>query len=155
LPKTLFQFIAMFRFVFFTFMLGSGLLLSSCASSQLPNTQQPSWQSLVATSPVFKQNHTGFALYDIEKKSIVADYQSDRYFTTASNVKLYSFYAGLCMLGDSVPALKYTSRNDSLFFCGTGDPTLLHPDMPSSKVLSFLKNWNGKLFWYEPVYQGK
>ena len=140
-------------------MLLSWLALTSCATSQpkvsSTATTQSSWQDLVAKSPVFRQNHTGFALYDLEKQAMVAEYQSDRYFTPASNTKLFTFYAGLCTLGDSIPALRYTTKGDSLIFWGTGDPSLLHPDMPSSSVLNLLKNWQGHLFYYPHNYLGK
>src|SRR5690606_24178915 len=55
-------------------------------------------------------------------------------------------------LGDSVPALKYTLRNDSLIFWGTGDPSLLHEQLPDSEVLSFLKNREEDLYYAAPVY---
>ncbi len=119
-------------------------LFMGCVASQ--NLTDSTYKVNVADSPVFKQNHTGFALYDLEKQQVVSEYQSDKYFLPASNTKLFTFYAALCMLGDSTPALKYVIRHDSLIFWGTGDPTLLHPDLPQSKVLEFLKNWNGKLF---------
>lgn len=143
---------------FFTFCCCFFLL--SCASSQPKTTVQTpqstnKWRDLVANSPVFRQNHTGFALYDIENRETVAEYQSDRYFTPASNTKLFTLYAGLSILGDSLPALRYTTKGDSLIFWGTGDPNLLHPDMPSSRVLDVLKNWNGHLFYYPHNYIGK
>lgn len=136
----------------------SWLILASCASSQPTVSSQKtesSWQNLVASSPVFRQSHAGFALYDIEKKEMVAEYQSDRYFTPASNTKLFTLYAGLCLLRDSIPALRYTTRGDSLIFWGTGDPNLLHPDMPASSVFDFLKYWRGHLFYYPHNYVGK
>lgn len=141
-------------------LLVSWLILSSCATSQpttvsFNKTESSPWQNLVATSPVFRQNHTGFALYDIEKQEMVAEYQSDRYFTPASNAKLFTLYAGLCLLGDSIPALRYTTKGDSLLFWGTGDPSLFHPDMPASNVSNFLKNWQGHLFYYPHNYVGK
>ncbi|WP_428656791.1 D-alanyl-D-alanine carboxypeptidase/D-alanyl-D-alanine-endopeptidase [Runella sp.] len=144
---------------FFTFF--CCFLLISCASSQPQTSSQTTtqttnkWRDLVANSPVFRQNHTGFALYDIEKQETVAEYQSDRYFTPASNTKLFTLYAGLCLLGDSIPALRYITTGDSLIFWGTGDPNLLHPDMPSSQVFDVLKNWRGHLFYYPNNYIGK
>lgn len=130
------------------------VFLVGCATSQPVNVSNK-WSDLVKNSAVLRQNHAGFALYDIEKQQTVAEYQSDRYFTPASNAKLFTFYAGLCILGDSVPALRYTTLGDSLVFWGTGDPNFLHPDMPSSNVLSLLKNWKGHLFYYPNNYTGK
>ncbi|MEZ4905804.1 MAG: D-alanyl-D-alanine carboxypeptidase [Spirosomataceae bacterium] len=143
----------------FSLLLLCWLALTSCATSQpkasAVSTTTSSWQDLVANSTVFRQNHTGFALYDLEKQQMVAEYQADRYFTPASNTKLFTFYAGLCVLGDSIPALRYTTKGDSLIFWGTGDPTLLHPDMPASGVFNVLKSWQGHLFYYPHNYLGK
>jgi serine-type D-Ala-D-Ala carboxypeptidase/endopeptidase (penicillin-binding protein 4) len=127
--------------------------LASCATSQPTASQK--WSNSVSQSAVFRQNHTGFALYDLEKQETVAEYQADRYFTPASNTKLFTFYAGLCLLPDSVPALRYATRGDSLLFWGTGDPSLLHPDMPSNSVLPFLKNTPRKLYFYANNYTGQ
>ncbi|TAE35691.1 MAG: D-alanyl-D-alanine carboxypeptidase/D-alanyl-D-alanine-endopeptidase [Runella slithyformis] len=129
------------------------LTLAGCATSQPVLTNK--WSTSVSQSPVFRQNHTGFALYDLAKQETVAEYQSDRYFTPASNTKLFTFYAGLCLLPDSVPALRYVTRGDSLLFWGTGDPSLLHPDMPSNKVIPFLKNGSKKLYFYPQNYVGE
>ena len=67
-------------------------------------------------------------------------FQERKYFTPASTMKLFSFYTGLHLLGDSLPSLRYFSRHDTLFFQGTGDPTLLHGDVPSRRAYSFLLN---------------
>ncbi len=127
------------------------LMISSCATSQIAistiSASDTLVTALIAQSPVFRQSHTGFSLYDLEKQTTLATYNADRYFIPASNTKLYTFYAGISILGDSIPALKYVELGDSLIFWGTGDPTLLHPDLPTSKVFDFLKNWKGKLFW--------
>ena len=123
--------------------------LSGCVASQtLPDSNIV---KEIINSEVFKHNHTGFALFDIEKQNTIAQYQADKYFIPASNTKLFTFYAGLCVLGDSIPAFKYQISNDTLFFTGTGDPSLLHPDLPASNVLNFLRNWKGKLVYCERI----
>ncbi len=66
-------------------------------------------------------------------------------------MKLFSFYAGLHLLGDSLPSLRYFSRGDTLFFQGTGDPTLLHGDVPSRRAYSFLLNRTEKILAYCPI----
>jgi D-alanyl-D-alanine carboxypeptidase/D-alanyl-D-alanine-endopeptidase (penicillin-binding protein 4) len=48
-------------------------------------------------------------------------------------------------------------HGDSLLFRGTGDPTLLHGDVPSGRAYAFLRNWPGQLFlcqtpYAEPAY---
>ena len=112
-------------------------------------------------SPTLAQHHVGFALYDPQAKRMLHERQADHYFTPASNTKLFTFYAGLCVLGDSVPALRYSLRKassgDSLVIWGTGDPSLLHPDLPRSRVFDFLETRREKLIFstqnsIQPVY---
>lgn len=95
-------------------------------------------RALHATEEAF-QDHTGFVLYDLEKKETVFDYNGARYFTPASNTKILTFYSALKILGDSVPALEYVQRNDSLVFWGTGDPSFLNREVfHDSTVYNFL-----------------
>lgn len=102
------------------------------------------------SSPVFEKGHTGLIIYDPIKKKPLYEHNSEKYFTPASNTKLFTFYTGLKVLGDSVPALKYIIRNDSLIFTGTGDPSLLNPNLPESRVPDFLMNHINSLFYLPP-----
>lgn len=91
-------------------------------------------------------------VYDTGRKKILYDLNSQKYFTPASNIKLLTFYAGLKVLEDSIPALKYVVKNDSLIFWGTGDPSFLYSELPESRVLSFLKNRKESLYYLPPVF---
>ena len=115
-------------------------LLSGCSVSHYIHKE-------VKTSPVLSQHQVGISVYDPGKKKTLASYQDDHYFTPASNTKLFSFYAALTALGDSLPGLQYQLRDSVLVFRGTGDPSLLHPDLPPSAVADFLKNRKEKLLF--------
>jgi len=103
-------------------------------------------------SAILNDHFTGFALYDLGDKKTIWQQNADKYFTPASNTKLFTFYTCLKMLGDSIPALKYVIRNDSLIFWGTGDPSFLHSDLKATKAFNFLKNSNKKLFFASGNY---
>jgi D-alanyl-D-alanine carboxypeptidase/D-alanyl-D-alanine-endopeptidase (penicillin-binding protein 4) len=98
-------------------------------------------------SAVVNNHFTGFALYDLDNKKMIYELNSDKYFTPASNTKLFTFYTCLKMLGDSVPALKYVMHGDSLIFWGTGDPSFVHSGLKGMKAYNFLKNSSKKLFF--------
>ncbi len=106
----------------------------------------------ITTSPVFEKNFTGFELYDPEQQKVIYAHNADKYFNPASNTKLFTFYAALNILGDSIPAIKYEFREDSLLFRGTGDPSFLNADLyPNCNVFDFLKNTDANLYYAPQV----
>ncbi|AMM52811.1 peptidase S13 [Rufibacter sp. DG15C] len=109
----------------------------------------------VLASEALKNRFVGFALYDPELKQMVVEHNADKYFVPASNTKLFTFYASLKMLGDSIPALKYVVRGDSLIFWGTGDPTFTHMDVKNSLAYDFLKNRKEKLYYLEAPFESE
>ena len=125
------------------------------ACTARPGVSHREFRQQVAESPVFGQSFTGFALYDTERDEMVYEYQADKYYTPASNTKIFTLYASLMLLGDSIPALQYEQRGDTLIFAGTGDPLLLHPDTRSidttyeQSVYQFLEQHNGPLYYQE------
>jgi D-alanyl-D-alanine carboxypeptidase/D-alanyl-D-alanine-endopeptidase (penicillin-binding protein 4) len=123
-------------------------ILASCASSRIRKNILNGADSL--------NHHTGFVPYDpVKRKNLVSIY-GDKYFTPASNTKIFTLFAGLKILGDSVPALRWISRNDSLIFWGTGDPSLLYSEVyQNGRVLNFLQNRPEKLFFSSTNFQEK
>lgn len=109
---------------------------------------------MISRSEVLNGHFTGFALYDLDKRKLVAEQFGHKYFTPASNTKLFTFYAGLKLVKDSVPGLQYIVKNDSLIFWATGDPVFKHPDFKEQKVFDFLKQSGKKLFWAKGRYTG-
>ncbi|QYN50719.1 D-alanyl-D-alanine carboxypeptidase [Apibacter sp. ESL0404] len=91
-------------------------------------------------SDFYTKQWAGFYLYDPVQKKEIFNYNGNKYFIPASNVKIFTLYTGLKLISDSIPSLKYVSKNDTLYICGTGDPTLLEPYFKQNKVIEFLKN---------------
>ncbi|WP_255702606.1 D-alanyl-D-alanine carboxypeptidase [Antarcticibacterium sp. 1MA-6-2] len=123
-----------------------GLLFSSCSTSRQIDKK-------FKKEKTFEKGFSGLAVYDLERDKMIYERNSGKYFTPASNTKLFTFYTGLKVLGDSVPGLKYFIKNDSLFFTGTGDPSLLNPDLPESPVLNFLKKHEETLVYVAPLFE--
>ena len=109
-------------------------------------------RKLFKHSLIMNDHFTGFALYDLDAKKMIYEQNSDKYFTPASNTKLFTWYTCLKMLGDSIPAMKYVVHNDSLIFWGTGDPSFLHSDLKGTKAFELLKNSHKKLFFSSGTY---
>ncbi len=117
------------------------ILLSGCIglTSRLQKT--------ISQTPNLNDHFVGLVIYDPAEDKFIFEQNADRYFTPASNTKLFTYYAGLKLLEDSLVGLSYTIKGDSLIFRGTGDPTLLHPKYPDQPVFELLKASDYDLYW--------
>jgi len=111
------------------------LLMQACSPTKKAQTSlRLIYDSSVAMA------HMGMAVYDVAGKKMLYNYQGDKYFTPASNIKLLTTYAAMKYLGDSLEGIRYNiSNTGSILFEGTGDPTLLHSDFSYQPVFNFLK----------------
>ena len=105
-------------------------------------------------SEVLSHYQPGFALYDLSGAQMIFEFNADKYYTPASNTKLFTFYAGLKMMSDSIPALRYIERGDSLIFWGTGDPSFLQSELKQRKTLDFLSASPKQLVLASGRYKG-
>lgn len=103
--------------------------------------------------PGLQHAYVGICIYDPAKKKILYKHDANKYFTPASNTKLYTFFTGLSILGDSTTGIQYQIQNDTLYIRGTGDPSLLHPDFSKQPAFDFLKNTNLPIVFTNPVYE--
>ncbi len=87
----------------------------------------------------FSPAHIGIAIFNPATNKFLYNYQSEKYFVPASNTKLFSLYAGLKYLGDSIIAARYIIDGDRIILQATGDPTFLHPDFKNQPLLKFLQ----------------
>ncbi|NGM63886.1 D-alanyl-D-alanine carboxypeptidase [Sphingobacterium sp. SGR-19] len=116
-------------------------------------------QKELEESPILKNHFFGFSLYDVDQGQFLIGSNEDKYFTPASNTKIFTLFTALKNIGDSVPALYYIVKGDSLLFWGTGDPTFLHSKLDSAKVYNFLQATDKRLFYVggtvteEPFYR--
>lgn len=88
---------------------------------------------------IFTHAHLGFALYDPATGRMLQEYQSDKYFIPASNVKIISCFAGMQSLGPRINGLEWIDLDTALLLFPTGDPTLLHPDFARQPVADFIR----------------
>lgn len=78
------------------------------------------------------QYHAGFYLYDPVKKQVLADYQSDKYFTPASNTKILTLYAAKLVLEDPLPEFYILKDSVATYLWPTGNPSFLNPVLSDS-----------------------
>ena len=110
------------------------MILSACSVRQAQKT-------LLSAEGV-KGAHIGIAIYNDTKGAWLTKYQSDHYFTPASNTKILATYLGLQFLGDSLPGWKMAENADTLFLMPLGDPSFMHPEFKHQPVVDIIKNTN-------------
>lgn len=134
----------------YQYLLGVGcllLLLQSCSVSKQINKQA---QKILLQDSVINTGHIGISIYDPATNTYLYNYNADKYFVPASNVKLFTLYAGMKYLGDSLVGLRYTANNiigidstvpinDLVKVFPTGDPTFLNDEFQSQPVFQFLQ----------------
>jgi D-alanyl-D-alanine carboxypeptidase/D-alanyl-D-alanine-endopeptidase (penicillin-binding protein 4) len=95
----------------------------------------------------------GISVIDAESGKNILDFQGHKYFTPASNVKIFTLFAGLNYLGDSVPSFAYHFSNDSLVIRGTADPMFFN-DSLHQRSESFLKETRSNIFLIDEMIEG-
>lgn len=119
------------------------LLAASCS----PVSKRNLTRTFRSTSEKF-HDHVGFVLYDAGQRKTLFDYNGAKYFTPASNTKIFTLFAGMKLLGDTVPGLRYIVSGDSTIFWGTGDPSFLYRNvLRDSTAYSFLRQQPGQLYF--------
>ncbi len=101
--------------------------------SQLANT-------ILLKDSAIQSGHIGISIYEPATSKYLYNYNATKYFIPASNTKIFSLYAGMKFLKDSLPGIKYTINNSGQYLLyPTGDPSFLHPDFSTHPVYNFLK----------------
>lgn len=95
--------------------------------------------STIFSSSFYDNQFTGLLIVNAENQDTLLNFNGEKYFTPASNTKIFTLFSALQLLPDSIPSLKYLERNDTLFIEGTGDPTLLHSSFEQNMTLDFIK----------------
>ncbi len=94
-----------------------------------------------------RTGHAGISIYEPATGKYLYNYNAEKNFLPSSNVKLFTLYAGMKYLGDSLPGIRYTEDDSSIYIIPTGDPTLLHPDFKSQPVYQFLISTRKKILY--------
>lgn len=114
----------------------------------------------VATRDIIKDKsltaaHVGICIYEPSTNKYWYNYQADKYFVPASNTKLFTLYAGMKFLGDSIDGIHYQETKDAIYLQPTGDPTFLHPDFLNQPVVKWLQQTNKKVYITDSNWQEK
>jgi D-alanyl-D-alanine carboxypeptidase/D-alanyl-D-alanine-endopeptidase (penicillin-binding protein 4) len=109
-------------------------------------------KALILEKPELLPAHVGISLYDPTSKKYLFNYQSNKYFIPASNTKIFTCYAAMKNLSDSIVAFEYLPDEDNITIRFTGDPSFLHPDFGDQLAYDFLKVNAPKITIVAPRY---
>ncbi|QBA64501.1 D-alanyl-D-alanine carboxypeptidase [Muriicola soli] len=94
----------------------------------------------------FDNHFTGFMVYAPESQDTLMALNAHKFFTPASNTKIFTLYTALKILGDSIPSLRYYALKDTVYFQGTGYPGSLHPAFNDSSIVQFLQSFQNLVY---------
>jgi D-alanyl-D-alanine carboxypeptidase/D-alanyl-D-alanine-endopeptidase (penicillin-binding protein 4) len=138
LQPTVCSVITCFKQIFYLVLLtGMSLFLFSCSVTKQINKQAI---TILFNDTIVGSGYTGISIYEPATNKYWYNHDATKNFLPASNVKLFSLYAGLKYLGDSLIGLRYQQTDSGLVIYPTGDPSFLHPDFKAQPVADFLKN---------------
>mgnify|MGYP003539427736 FL=1 len=108
--------------------------ISSCSVSKQIGKQA---NDILIKDTAISTGHIGISIYEPATDKYWYNYNATKYFIPASNTKLFTLYAGMKYLGDSLVGMRYTfydalSSKDGnikiLALNPSGDPTFLNPE---------------------------
>ncbi|MEO6539249.1 MAG: D-alanyl-D-alanine carboxypeptidase, partial [Ferruginibacter sp.] len=84
-------------------------LCTLCTFFSCSVTKQISRQAenILLKDSTIRQGHIGISIYEPATGRYWYNYNAEKYFVPASNTKLFTLYAGMKYLGDSLVGLRY------------------------------------------------
>ncbi len=124
--------------------LTAAFIFSACSVQKKAIVESPTSIASLAKTAIldkadFAPAHVGISIYDPAENKFLFSYQDTKYFVPASNTKLFTCFAALKNLKDSLVAFEYLPNTENTAVRFTGDPTFLHPDFKQEKVFNFLQ----------------
>ena len=112
------------------------LFTSSCSISHKISKQA---KLALFNDTIVRHAHIGISIYEPASSKYWYEYNPDKYFVPASNTKLFTLFAGMKYLGDSLPSFKILYKNDTAYILPGGDPTFLNPEYSQQNSFKLLK----------------
>ena len=127
------------RLVFFLMILFS--LYSCSVNKQVSKTAS----TILLRDSAVNTGHIGICIYEPATNKYWYDYNSSHYFIPASNTKLFTLYAGMKYLGDSLPGWSIKETKDTITLCFK-QPGLKKIKYQAGQYLSLSFRINGRKY---------
>ena len=115
--------------------------LSACQSAiPMLHRKERQLSHLLTQSPTISSGHVGLLVTEPSKSKSLFSFSEKKLFIPASTTKILTLAECLSILGDTLSGLEFRTSGDTIFFRGTGDPCLLHPELEAYQtVFEWLK----------------
>ena len=114
------------------------IMISCSASYKIKNAAKKD----LLQNEALTSAHLGISIYEPMKEKFWYNYQGNKYFVPASNTKLFTCYAALKYLGDSIVGIKFKETEDTIYIVPDGDPTFLGAEFTNQPLFDFLNRSN-------------
>jgi D-alanyl-D-alanine carboxypeptidase/D-alanyl-D-alanine-endopeptidase (penicillin-binding protein 4) len=103
-----------------SYLLLQGFLLSMVVSCSVQQKIGKQANTTMLTDTALAHAHIGISIFEPATNKFLYNYQGEKYFTPASNTKLFTLYAALKYLGDSIVAARYYEEDGTVILQATG-----------------------------------
>ncbi|HMK04808.1 MAG TPA: D-alanyl-D-alanine carboxypeptidase/D-alanyl-D-alanine-endopeptidase [Ferruginibacter sp.] len=112
-------------------------IFASCSVSKKISKQAG---NILLNDSAIRSGHIGISIYEPATNTYWYNHNATKYFVPASNTKLFTLYAGMKYLGDSLVAARVELIKDKITIHPSGDPTFLNSEFRFQPLLNYLKN---------------
>ncbi|MBL0181251.1 MAG: D-alanyl-D-alanine carboxypeptidase [Chitinophagaceae bacterium] len=116
----------------------SVFILASCSVSKQISKQA---NTILLNDTAISTGHIGISIYEPATGKYWYNYDATKYFIPASNTKLFTLYAGMKYLGDSLVAARLKTAGASVSVYPSGDPTFLNPEFEFQPLFNNLASF--------------
>jgi len=130
------------------------LLICICSCSVSHRIAKSTDKILIKDSAI-SSGHIGISIYEPSTNSYWYNYNADKYFVPASNTKLFTCYAGMKYLGDSLVGgrISIDEKNNLLIF-PSADPTFLNSEFSYQPLYEIIKHFK-EIYLYDDKWKEK
>jgi D-alanyl-D-alanine carboxypeptidase/D-alanyl-D-alanine-endopeptidase (penicillin-binding protein 4) len=115
------------------------LFLSSCSVSKQISKKA---SSILLNDTAISKGHIGISIYEPATNTYWYNYNATKYFVPASNTKLFTLYAGMKYLGDSLVGARISvDEKNRLLVFPSGDPTFLNSEFSNQPLFEKMKRY--------------
>ncbi len=118
------------------FIINSSLLIVSCSVSKRIGKEAG---TILFRDSAISQGHIGISIYEPATGKYWYEHNATKYFIPASNTKLFTLYAGMKYLGDSLVGARLSINKNDITLFPSGDPTFLNAEFPYQPLAAQLK----------------